>query len=83
MKKLAWFLTIMFMLLLNGCGTARPLNSSTTIGVFLAKDVVILVPESYTFTPVIASHTLLAGRYTPLMEDEEGVFFQSPSKIYL
>jgi hypothetical protein len=47
-----------------------------------AKDLVIVFPSICQLSVGLgATQTLPAGRYTPVFEDESGVYFQSPGKI--
>jgi len=48
-----------------------------------AKDCLVVVPDSFAFQPVLVTHTLPAGTYIPVFEDNEGIYFQSPSKILI
>ena len=41
----------------------------------------MIVPEPYSFRPGLVLNTLPAGTYTPVLEDDDGVYFQSPTKL--
>jgi hypothetical protein len=48
----------------------------------LARQVVLVVPTRYAFKlGWLERYELAAGRYTATMEDDEGVYFQSPEKV--
>lgn len=69
--------------LLTACSTIRPLSATRTIDGYPAKDIVVIVPEPYSFRPGLVTHTLPSGIYTPVLEDNDGIYFQSPSKLLL
>ncbi len=69
--------------LLVGCNTLRPLWEGKGLDGYPAKNISIVVPETYSFTPGTMTHTLPAGTYSFVSENYEGVFFQSPNKISL
>jgi hypothetical protein len=48
-----------------------------------AKATTIVVLEAYSFTPGLVTHTLPAGTYSPVLEDDDGIYFQSSSKLLL
>ena len=68
---------------LNACASPRPLNPARTIqGRTISKSVLVL-DAAFTYKPMFVSHTLLPGRYKPVMEDSKGVYFQAPAKIII
>ncbi len=69
--------------LLVGCSTLRTLWEGKGLDGYPAKATSIAVPEAYTFTPGAMTHTLPAGTYSFVLENYDGVFFQSPSKLLL
>ena len=69
--------------LLVGCGTLRPLWEGKGLDGYPARTTSVVVSEAYSFTPGIMTHTLPAGTYSFVLENHDGVFFQSPSKILL
>jgi hypothetical protein len=69
--------------LLVGCSTLHPLWPRKGLDGSPARTIRIVVPEAYSFTPGIMTHTLPAGTYSFVLENQDGVFFQSPSKILL
>lgn len=66
-----------------GCSTLRPISAARTLDGQPANQVRVVLSEPYTFTPGLVDHTLPAGTYTPVFEDDDGVYFQSPSKLLL
>jgi hypothetical protein len=68
---------------LVACSTLRPLSATRTLDGYMAKDTIVVVPEACSFKPFLVTHTLPAGIYTPVLEDDDGVYFQSPSKLLL
>ncbi len=69
--------------ILTACGSLRPLSTSRTLDGYLAKDIVVVLSDPYTFKPGLVKHSLPMGTYTPSMEDDEGVYFQAPSKLLI
>ena len=69
--------------LLVGCSTLRPLSAEKTLDGYPARTTSIVVSEAYSFKPGLATHTLPAGTYTPVLEDDAGIYFQSPGKHLL
>ncbi len=69
--------------LLVGCHTLRPLWEPRGLDGYPAKRITITVPETYSFTPGTMTHTLPAGTYSFLLENYDGVFFQSPDKLVI
>ena len=65
------------------CSSLRPLSPSRMLDKYEAKDVFVVVPDSFAFIPGLVTHTLPAGTYTPVFEDDEGIYFQCPSKILI
>ena len=63
------------------CTPARPVAVGAQLAGRPVQQITIVVPSPFSFTPGLVSHTLPAGRYTPALEDDEGIYFQSPSKI--
>ena len=47
----------------------------------MVGNLVIFVPESYSFRYGFNKLSLPEGAYRPVLEDEEGVYFESPSKV--
>ena len=68
---------------LVGCGTLRPLWAGKGLDGYPARTTSVVVSEAYSFTPGLMTHTLPAGTYRFVLEDRDGVFFQSPSKLLL
>ena len=75
--------TVVLIGCLAGCSSLQPLSATRTLNGYPAKDMIVIVPEPYSFKPVSVTHTLPAGAYTPVLEDANGVYFQSPSKLLL
>lgn len=71
------------LILLVGCSTLRPLSTERTLDGYLAKSSSIIVLEAYSFKPGLVIHTLPAGTYTPILEDDHGIYYQSSSKLLL
>ena len=69
--------------LLVGCSTLRPLWEGKGLDGYPARSTRVIVSEAYTFKPGLMTHTLPAGTYTFVLEDYNGAFFQSPSKLLL
>jgi hypothetical protein len=70
--------------LVSGCSTIRPVSASATLDGQRAKDIRVVLSEPYSYTPsglLMAAQTLPAGNYTAFLEDDDGVYFQSPVKI--
>jgi hypothetical protein len=73
------------------CGSVRPLDPATHIDRRPAAELVLRLDEPCTTLPggtpmgrpdgVRSNHLLPAGRYRPLLEDDRGVYFASPSGI--
>ena len=73
------------------CGSVRPLDPATSIDRRPAAELVLRLDEPCTTLPggapmgrpdgVRSHHVLPAGLYRPLLEDDCGVFFASPSGI--
>jgi hypothetical protein len=77
------FLLIFLVGILTSCSTVKPLSVERTINGYPVKDVVVVVPESYSFKPGFVTNTLPAGMYTPAFEDDQGIYFQSPGKLLI
>ena len=69
--------------LLVGCSTLRPLSAGRTLDGYPARDISVVVSAPYSFKPGFVTHTLPAGTYNPVLEDDNGVYFQSSSKLLL
>lgn len=68
--------------LLVGCtSTLYQLSTGKTLDGYSAKDIRVVVPEPYSLMTGFVLMTLPAGTYTPKLESDKGVYFQSPSKI--
>ncbi|TPE54110.1 hypothetical protein FJM67_05720 [Maribrevibacterium harenarium] len=76
-------LIVPFIGALIGCSTVKPLSDDRALGGHLVKDIVIVVAAPYSFQPGLVMNTLPAGIYTPVFEDDNGVYFQSPSKLII
>jgi hypothetical protein len=73
------------------CGSVRPLDPATRIAQRPAAELVLRLDEPCTTLPggapmgrpdgVRSHHVLPGGRYRPLLEDDRGVYFASPSGI--
>jgi hypothetical protein len=75
---------------LAGCASLRPVGPSTRLGDQLAKNVVLALPAPCELVPGgapmgrpngVPLHKLPAGSYTPSFEDDEGVYFASPTGV--
>lgn len=73
-----------------GAGSLRPLAPGTRIDQKPATELVLDLSEPCTILPGgtpmgrpdgVPSHELPAGRYRPQLEDDDGVYFASPSGI--
>jgi hypothetical protein len=76
--------------LLTGCASLRPVEPTTRLDGRVAKNVVLALPAPCELVPGSAPmgrpngvpvHTLPPGSYTPSFEDDEGVYFASPSGV--
>ncbi len=83
MKRAGLATLIGMVLVMTSCSSLRPLSSSRILDNYEVKNLVIVVPDSFVFTPGLVTHTLPAGTYTPAFEDDEGIYFQSPGKILI
>lgn len=84
MKTLLYFVLFTSLLcLFTACSTIRPLSETRTFNGNHAKDVVIVVHEAYSYHPPFVTHTLPAGTYIPIFEDDDGIYFKSPNKHIL
>lgn len=72
------------------CSTRAPVSVDTRVGDRAAREVVLTLAEPCSLSPGgapmgrpdgVRGHTLPAGRYAPLFEDEDGIFFASPTGI--
>jgi len=75
-KPIVLLLTVLVMsLFLAGCGTVRIVSDECTLDGHPARNVIVILEEPYEtewrFMP--------AGTYTPCLEDDNGVYYQSPS----
>ena len=75
--------SLLFVNALCGCSTIRPLSRQSTLNGYPAQEYRIIVLEPYSFRPGLVTLTLPGGTYLPTMEDDEGVYFQSPGKLFL
>lgn len=75
---------------LTSCSARAPVSVDTRVGDRAARDVVLTLSEPCSLSPGgapmgrpdgVRGHTLPAGRYAPLFEDEDGIFFASPSGV--
>lgn len=84
MKKLLYIaLFISVLCLFTACSTIRPLSETRTFNGNHVKDMIIVVPEAYSYHPPFVIHTIPAGTYTPISEDDDGIYFHSPNKHIL
>lgn len=81
--RVAQVALIALMGILTACSTLRPLSTGRTLDGYLAKDIVVVLSEPYSFKPGLVTHSLPMGTYTPCLEDDEGVYFQAPSKLLM
>lgn len=75
---------------LGACATRAPVSVDTRVGDRAAREVVLTLPRPCSLYPGgppmgrpdgVRGHTLPAGRYEPLFEDDDGVFFASPTGV--
>ena len=66
--------------LLVGCSTLRPLSADKVFDGHPVKTTSVVVPADFSFKAGLVTHTLPAGTYTPVLEDDHGIYFQSPRK---
>lgn len=75
---------------LASCSAHVPVAANTRVGEHPARDVVLTLPQPCSLSPGgapmgrpdgVRRHLLPAGRYTPLFEDDDGVFFASPTGV--
>jgi hypothetical protein len=68
---------------LFGCSSVRPISNNSVMAGRPAQAMTIVVPSVFSFRPGLVVHILPAGRYTPTLEDEKGIYFQAPGKLAL
>jgi hypothetical protein len=75
---------------LTACAAHSPVAADSRMGEQPTRNVVLALPAPCSLSPGGApmgrpdgerGHTLPAGRYAPLFEDADGVFFASPSGV--
>lgn len=75
---------------LASCASRAPVSADTRVGDRPAQEVVLTLPEPCSLSPGgapmgrpdgVRGHTLPAGRYSPLFEDDNGIFFASPTGV--
>jgi TonB family protein len=77
------YLLINFMVLLVGCTSMQTVSDQTVIGSKKAKGSALILAKPYKFEKALGTDTLPAGRYVPIIEDADGVYYQSPTPIRL
>lgn len=76
---------------LVSCASQRPVSPETQLSGQLATELVLELPEPCTIVPGgapvgrsgVHGYTLPAGSYRPILEDDEGVYFASPTDILM
>jgi len=80
MKKLLCTIAIIALI---SCSTHKPLSKTATLDGQPARESIVVISEPYSFNHGLVTHTLPQGIYLPAFEDNDGVYYQSPSKLLL
>lgn len=77
---------------LAACASQRPIAPETQLAGHAATRLVLELPRACTLVPggpptgrpnTVRSHTLPPGQYAPVLEDDGGVYFASPSGVVI
>lgn len=78
--------------LVLACASPRPVSGTTQLGGLAADELVLQLSQACSLLPGgapmgrpngVRMHRLLPGEYRPILEDEGGVYFASPSGIVI
>jgi hypothetical protein len=66
------------------CISMRPLSPQTRFNGQRARDLRLVLPTPCDFRPGLSlmTDTLAAGDYNPMLEDDDGVYFQGSDKVF-
>jgi hypothetical protein len=64
---------IAILAIVAACSTVRPLSTTRTLDGYPAKAMTIILLDAYSFKPGFVTHTLPAGTYAPVLEDNNGI----------
>jgi|SRR5579859_164310 len=84
MKIIArWLILALTLAALSSCATYRPISSDRSLNGVPVTDLVVVLEKPYSFRPGYVMNTLPAGIYRPAFEDDNGVYFQCPTKVII
>lgn len=69
----------------TGCISMRPLSPDTRFDNQPAKDLQLVLAAPCDFRPGLSlmKDTLSAGHYRPMLEDDDGIYFQGSDKVFV
>ena len=71
------------LVVLSSCANYRPVSSNRGLNGFPGAGLVVVLEKPFSFRPGLVVNTLPAGTYRPAFEDEDGIYFQAPTKVII